>query len=98
MVRKSYYRQGKACRVTFTLPAVESAESVHLCGEFNDWDRESTPLEQRKDGRFSASVTLKPGRAYRYRYVLDGARWKNDPEADAYVPNPFGTEDSVVAL
>ena len=41
---------------------------------------------------------LPPGRAYRFRYLLDGHRWENDWDADAYVPNGFGSDDSVVDL
>ena len=38
------------------------------------------------------------GRAYRFRYLLDGHRWENDWAADAYKPNDFGADDSVVDL
>jgi len=47
---------------------------------------------------FSLTIELQPGRAYRFRYLLDGERWENDWDADAYVPNAFGTDDSVVDL
>lgn len=98
MLKKSYFNGGKTCRVTFTVPARAGARSVHLCGEFNDWDEASHPLSRRKDGRFSASVTLKPGREYRFRYLLDRGQWENDKEADGFVPNPYGTEDSLLRV
>jgi hypothetical protein len=44
------------------------------------------------------TVDLAAGRAYRFRYLLDGQRWDNDWAADAYVPNSFGGDDSVVDL
>ncbi len=37
------------------------------------------------------------GKAYRFRYFLDGRRWDNDWPA-AYVRNDFGGNDSVVDL
>ena len=43
-------------------------------------------------------VGLEAGRAYRFRYLLDGHRWDNDWAADAYEPNDFGAGDSVVDL
>jgi hypothetical protein len=43
-------------------------------------------------------VALEGGRRYRYRYLADGERWINDWAADAYAPNPFGGDDSVVCL
>ena len=53
-------------------------------------------MKRRKDGSFSSIVSLKPGQSYRFRYLLDGTRWENDGAADAYVPNEFGSDDSVV--
>jgi hypothetical protein len=50
------------------------------------------------DGGFSLTIELEPGRAYRFRYLLDGDRWENDWAADAYVPNEFGADDSLVDL
>lgn len=96
MLRKAYSKTGRACRVTFTLPADERSQSAALCGEFNDWAPTSHPMTRRKDGSFSVTVSLTAGRQYRYRYLLDGERWTNDPDADGYVPNPYGGEDSLV--
>lgn len=98
MLTKNYSRSGRVCRVTFKLPADAGATSACLCGEFNDWSRDATPLKQRKDGSFSTTISLEPGRSYRYRYLIDGERWENDWAADRYVPNEFGTEDSVVVV
>lgn len=96
MITKTYFRDGKSCRVTFKIPAEREATRVHLVGEFNDWDIISDPLRKRRDGTFSLTLTLKPGRSYRFRYLVDDTSWENDPEADAYVPNPYGTEDSLI--
>jgi 1,4-alpha-glucan branching enzyme len=97
-MKKSYTKTGRSCRVTFELPAEINANSVVLCGEFNDWDPIQHPMKRRKDGSFSLTVSLKPGDEYRFRYLVDGERWENDWEADKYVPNEFGTEDSVVVV
>jgi len=80
------------------MPAEVEAQVVHLCGEFNDWSRSEHPLKRRKDGRFSRSISLRAGRTYRFRYLLDRERWENDWAADDYVENPFGTEDSVLEV
>jgi hypothetical protein len=50
------------------------------------------------EGGFSLTADLEAGRTYRFRYLLDGERWDNDWAADAYVPNSFGGDDSVVDL
>lgn len=86
------------CMVTFELPAEVAATAVHLCGEFNDWSATATPLVRREDGSFTVTLPLDVGRTYRFRYLLDDERWENDWEADCYVPNEFGSEDSVVQV
>ena len=82
--------------VIFTLPADVEAERVALCGDFNDWSPDTIGCVRTEDGTWQASVALEPGRSYRYRYLLDGERWENDPQADRYEPNPYGGVDSVV--
>jgi hypothetical protein len=84
--------------VTFTLPAEVQADSVVLCGEFNQWAPEGIELERGADGTWQATVALEPGRSYRYRYLLDGERWENARQADRYVPNPYGSVDSVIIV
>ena len=97
-MRKTYSKSGENCRVTFELPTEVKAKKVVLCGDFNDWDKTRHKLKQRKKGNFSLTITLKSGHSYRYRYWVDGDRWENDWEADRYVPNEFGSEDSVVVV
>ena len=98
MIRKAYTKTGKSCRVTFELPAEVNAETAVLCGEFNEWDETAKPMKQDKNGSFTQTISLKPGQGYRFRYLLDNERWENDWEADAYVPNSFGSEDSIVQV
>jgi 1,4-alpha-glucan branching enzyme len=97
-MKKTYAQSGKTCRVTFELPAEVEAETVALCGEFNNWDKDTHQLKRRKKGNFSLTITLEVGKSYRYRYWVDGDRWENDWNADDYIPNAFGSEDSVVVV
>ncbi|MFC1878339.1 isoamylase early set domain-containing protein [Chloroflexota bacterium] len=97
-MKKTYSKTGSSCRVTFVLPKDVDAENIVVCAEFNDWDPAQHPLKRRKDGSYSTTLSLKSGRSYRYRYLLDGERWENDWQADEYAPNEFGTQDSVVVV
>ncbi len=97
MPKKTLAKNGSSAKVTFELREI-GAEAVHVAGDFNDWSTSQTPLAKRKDGRFSATVTLPAGKEYRYRYVLDGDRWTNDADADRYEPNDQGTEDGILDL
>jgi 1,4-alpha-glucan branching enzyme len=98
MLKKSYSKTGKVCRVTFKLPAEAKAKTAVLCGDFNAWSAEDHPMKKLKDGSFSTTVSLTPGKAYRFRYFLDDERWENDWEADQYLPNSYGEDDSVVEV
>ena len=98
MLKKSYTKTGKKCRVTFKLPAEVEAETAVICGDFNDWDQEATPMKKLKDGSFSATVSIVAGQAYRFRYLLDDERWENDWDADAYIPNEHGSDDSILEV
>lgn len=84
--------------VTFTLPAEVQADSVALAGEFNQWSVQDIQMERGSDATWRATVALQPGRSYRYRYLIDGERWENAWHADRYVPNPFGSVDSVIIV
>ena len=98
MLKKTYSKTGKMCRVTFSLPAAVAAQTAALLGEFNDWNPTQSPLKRKKDGGFYTILTLEAGREYRFRYLLDGERWENDWAADEYAPGEFGSEDSVVRV
>ncbi|PID58354.1 glycoside hydrolase [candidate division KSB3 bacterium] len=98
MLKKSYSSTGKFCRVTFRVPAEFGAETAALCGDFNNWNTEDKPMRLLKNGDFSATVSLEANKSYRFRYLLDGERWENDDQADNYIPNDYGSDDSVVEL
>ena len=84
--------------VTFTIDPGVGAQSAAVCGEWNDWSADADVMRRDAEGGFSTTVDLEAGRAYRFRYLLDGERWDNDWAADAYLPNDFGGDDSVVDL
>src|SRR5438105_9451541 len=84
--------------VTFEVDAAVQADRANLCGEFNDWSQTADSMEHKADGGFTLTKQLEGGRAYRFRYLLDGERWENDWAADTYVPNEYGGDDSLIDL
>src|SRR3954463_9323256 len=82
---------GKAL-VTFRIPAEAGASTAQVLGDFNDWS--PTALQPTPAGGFELSLELESARIYRFRYLLDEARWENDWQADSYVPNEYGGDDS----
>ena len=89
---------GRKFQVTFTMPSIEGVSSLHLCGEFNDWSSTAAPMRREPDGSWVATLTLDGGKSYMFRYRDDRGEWHNDWGADAYVPNQFGSENSVLDL
>jgi len=96
-VIKSRAAKDKAS-VTFTVDPGVGARTAAVCGEWNEWSADADVMRRDAEGGFSLTVGLDAGRAYRFRYLLDGQRWDNDWAADAYVRNDFGGDDSVVDL
>jgi 1,4-alpha-glucan branching enzyme len=99
MIQKEITKKRNVARVTFELPSNMWAERVNLVGEFNDWDTTATPMTRnRSDANWRATIELKTGRRYRFRYLVDGKEWLNDWHADDHDENPYGSYDSVVDL
>jgi 1,4-alpha-glucan branching enzyme len=94
MITKLPGRGGKV-KVTFAMPSALWADSIHVVGDFNDWDERATPLRQTESG-WMVSLELDAGRSYQYRYLLNGSEWHNDWQADGYEPNRYGGDNSVV--
>ncbi|MFV1883425.1 MAG: isoamylase early set domain-containing protein [Balneola sp.] len=97
MLEKKFTPKRTVCKVTFSVPSEIVSKKVTLAGDFNDWDPTSLELEK-KNGVYETEVRLKPEAEYKFKYLIDGEVWENDYEADAYVPNEFGTEDSLVTI
>ncbi|HXR05383.1 MAG TPA: glycogen-binding domain-containing protein [Verrucomicrobiae bacterium] len=73
------------------------AESVYLCGDFNEWFPVGLPMISRADGRlWEKRLLLPPGR-YEYKFVVDGV-WMHNPDAGENVRNAFGSLNSVVEV
>ncbi|MCS7260585.1 MAG: isoamylase early set domain-containing protein [Anaerolineae bacterium] len=98
MIRKTFVRthQGVVARVQFRLPHSIWADRICLVGDFNGWDTTAHPMQRNSNGEWYIEIDLEPARRYEFRYLCDGERWMNDPEADAYEPNPYGGKNSVI--
>ena len=93
MLKKKYFKTKDVCEVTFEHQV--EAQEVALVAESNDWQ----PIEmkkRRKDGVFYTKLRLPNDSQFQYRYLLNNQSWSNDTAADAYIPNEYGSENSVV--
>ena len=89
-------KNGKV-QVTFAMPAIDNCDCLYLVGEFNEWNETAHPMQRADDGTWSLTLELEPGLDYQYRYRTGGGIWHNDPAADAYAPNAYGSDNSVVS-
>jgi len=83
----------KEQKVEFSFYA-PNAKEVCLAGEFNNWNSNSLPMKQNKQGMWKLKITLPPGR-YEYKMYVDGY-WVHDIPDTELVPNPFGTHNCVI--
>ena len=97
MLQKKYLENRKV-EVTFRMPPLDGVVELYLRGDFNGWAVGGVPLVQESDGEWVATLVLDAGRSYRFRYYDNQGTWHNDWEADAYVPNQHGSDDSVLDL
>jgi 1,4-alpha-glucan branching enzyme len=97
MITKDFTPKRTVCKVTFALPADKATNSVSLVGDFNNWDTNANKLELKND-QWLTTIRMTPGSEYRFRYFIDEQTWENDDQADGFVANDFGTEDSLIKV
>jgi len=97
---KQYNENRTKCKVTFRLLREDAKNSqyVTIVGDFNNWEEFESPMSRLKNGDFMITLELNAPRDYRFKYLIDGLRWENDPYADRFVRNDYGTKDSVVIV
>lgn len=95
MLKKKFFKTKDEAEVTFEFSAGKD-KTVALVADFNKWQ----PITMRfvkKDKVFRTKVRLPKGEAFCFRYLVDNQQWENDHKADQYIPNPFGSDNSVVS-
>ncbi len=94
MLTKRFFKTKNEAEVTFEFNS-DSNDQVALIAEFNNWQ----PLAMRyskKHKAFRAKVRLPKDANYQFRYLVNNQIWQNDHQADRYLLNSFGTDNSVV--
>jgi hypothetical protein len=74
-----------------------AAETVHLVGDFTEWQPTVELEDADGDGVWSGRVPLLPG-VHEYMFVIDGADWVTDPNAASYQDDGFGQQNAIVAV
>jgi len=71
-------------------------QSIALVGQFNDWDPDSTALQEVSPGVWAVSMRLRPG-VYEYQFILNGKQRVTDPTMPQ-TSSDFGSPNSVVTV
>jgi len=96
MVLKTYYKTKDYCKVRFSYK-IENAQTVEILGLNSDWQN-SIIMSKKKDGSFSADVTLPKDSQHQFKYRVNETQWLNEPAADSHEPNEFGGTNSVIVV
>jgi 1,4-alpha-glucan branching enzyme len=97
VIRKIFIEteRGLVAQVTFILPNSTWADIIYLVGDFNEWNHSSHPFQRDREGTWTLTLHLEVGRCYQFRYLRDG-EWISDSQADGFVGNPHGSNNSLV--
>ena len=71
-------------------------KSVAVAGSFNDWQPVKMLNDRNNDGHYSCRLMLPPG-TYQYKFYVDG-QWRSDAGNPDFVPNEFGSLNSVLTV
>lgn len=100
MLKKRFFKTKAEADVTFefacdTTTSLISSDTVELFADFNNW--QPTMMKYiKKDKVFRTKCRLAQNQQFHFRYLINKKDWQNDHNADLYLPNEFGTDNSVV--
>lgn len=82
-------------QVVFKHKPAGDAQSVSVCGTFNDWTIGKSPMTRSADGTWSTTLLLPTG-SYQYKFVVNGGQWTQDVAGqDADSDDGFGGKNSI---
>lgn len=97
MIVKRAGSKPSTMQVTFVLPATIWAETIHIVGDFNGWNRHTHPLVLSEDN-WQATIELQRSKHYHFHYLADDTHWFNDWNADGYAANPLTGHNSTLEI
>jgi serine protease AprX len=74
----------------------DEAQSVAVAGDFNDWNWAPHRCKQCGDGIWRVELPLLAAGRYRYKFVIDGTRWQDDPGNGMKEPDEYGGFNSIL--
>lgn len=76
----------------------DDAQRVTLCGDFNGWQTNETLFKQTEHGVWHAAIPCQPAGEYRYKFLVDNARWTEDPSHGYKAEDGLGGFNSILSI
>ncbi|MGQ0543624.1 MAG: S8 family serine peptidase [Blastocatellia bacterium] len=76
----------------------DSAETVHLVGEFNEWGGQKFQFAKCLDGLWKVEIPCLPSGSYLYKFVVDGRYWAEDTNNRMKEPDGYGGFNSILNI
>ncbi|MGF1720698.1 isoamylase early set domain-containing protein [Vibrio kyushuensis] len=96
MFTKKYFKTKNEVEITFQWPKEDvETKSVAVCGDFNQW--QSTPMKLNRQKVFTTKIRLPKESNFEFRYLVNDTQWENDPAADGYVSNSYGSDNCLLS-
>lgn len=76
----------------------DDAVSVSLCGDFNDWNPNADRFRRNGDGLWHGEIPCRPAGKYRYKFLIDGFRWTEDPSHGLKEDDGHGGLNSILSI
>ena len=76
----------------------DSAESLFLVSDFNGWKQDEIEFKKNSDGIWQTEIPCQPSGNYRYKFLIDGKRWIEDPNHGLKEDDGFGGYNSILQI
>ena len=76
----------------------DSAKKAFLVGDFNEWKEDKTEFLECEDGIWRARIPCLPPGRYRYKFLIDGNKWTEDPSHGFKENDGFNGLNSVLNI
>ena len=76
----------------------DSAQSVAVAGDFNDWSHDATLLKQNPSGLWVTEIAIPRAGRFEYKFIINGRRWIEDPSNGMKAPDNYGGLNSVLVI
>ncbi len=76
----------------------DTALSVALAGDFNDWNPSQFALTRQQNGIWRTEITMLPPGSYQYKFVVNGQQWLDDPNNGLKLSDGHGGYNSLLHI